>query len=73
MAARYSRVDFTSRDIRGGIEQNIALGVNWYVHPQVRLMANYVFVFADNEADGDGTLTGGDNPQMFQARMQVSF
>jgi hypothetical protein len=36
-------------------------------------MANYVFVFADNDADGDGTLIGGDQPQMFQVRLQVSF
>jgi phosphate-selective porin OprO/OprP len=73
LAARYSRIDLTSRDITGGAEQNITLGVNWYVRPQVRLMANYVLVFADNQADDDGTLIGGDHPQMFQVRLQVSF
>jgi phosphate-selective porin OprO/OprP len=73
LAARYSRIDLTSHDITGGAEQNITLGVNWYVRPQARLMANYVFVFADNQADGNGTLIGGDSPQMFQVRLQVSF
>jgi phosphate-selective porin OprO/OprP len=73
LAARYSRIDLTSNDIRGGIEQNATLGANWYIRPQVRLMANYVLVFADDEANGDGTLIGGDHPQMFQVRLQISF
>jgi phosphate-selective porin OprO/OprP len=73
LAARYSRIDLTSNDIRGGFEQNATLGANWYIRPQVRMMANYVLVFADDEANGDGALIGGDHPQMFQVRLQISF
>lgn len=73
LAARYSRIDLTSKDIKGGVEQNVTLGLNWYIRRQVRLMANYVLVWADAAADGNGTLTGGDSSQIFQVRLQVSF
>ncbi len=57
----------------GGKEQNVTLGLNWNPTPKLRIMANYVLVFNDRDADGNGTLIGNDNPQIFQMRMQWKF
>ncbi len=73
LALRYSSIDLSSKDVLGGKEQNLTLGLNWYAHPQVRLMVNYIFVWADDDANDDGAVLGGDNPQILQARLQVYF
>ena len=73
LALRYSSIDLTDNDILGGKERNLTLGLNWYAHQQVRLMVNYIFVWADDDANDDGLVLGGDNPQILQARLQVHF
>ncbi|MBW1788437.1 MAG: hypothetical protein JRK53_17745 [Deltaproteobacteria bacterium] len=70
LAARYSYLDLTDGPITGGREHNITFGVNWYLTPKIRLMANYIMVFCDRNADADGTLEGGDEPHIFQMRFQ---
>jgi phosphate-selective porin OprO/OprP len=59
--------------VRGGKEQNVTLGLNWYLTPKLRIMANYLLVLNDQYADGNGTLIGNDNPQIFQIRLQWKF
>jgi phosphate-selective porin OprO/OprP len=69
-AVRYSMLDLSDRDIRGGEERNISLGINWYLSRQTRLMANYIIVDNDLFADADGTLKGNDDPRILQFRFQ---
>ncbi|MEO5350031.1 MAG: OprO/OprP family phosphate-selective porin [Magnetococcus sp. YQC-3] len=66
VAARYSVLDLTDANVIGGEEKNVTLGINWYLNPQLRLMANYVL--ADAEKSGVH-----DEPKLFQTRMQVDF
>ena len=63
-------LDLSDRDIRGGEERNISLGINWYLSRQTRLMANYIIVDNDLFADADGTLKGNDDPRILQFRFQ---
>jgi phosphate-selective porin OprO/OprP len=73
VAVRYSMLNLNDGSVRGGMEQNVTFGLNWYLTPKLRIMANYVLVFNDQDADGNGTLIGNDNPQVFQMRLQWKF
>ena len=68
---RYSTIDLSDGAIEGGEEDNLTIGLNWYVNPHVRFMFNYV------RADADPTssdLTGEDDePNVFQTRAQIDF
>ena len=71
LAARYSTLDLNDGSVKGGKEKNVTLGVNWYITPRTRIMANYIFVFTDADADDNGTVMGDDEPQIVQVRFQV--
>jgi phosphate-selective porin OprO/OprP len=71
LAVRYSTIDLTDGLVKGGKEDNLTFGINWYITPKIRLMGNYIFVFADDDADGDGALDGDDRPQIIQLRLQL--
>ncbi|MCZ6718104.1 MAG: OprO/OprP family phosphate-selective porin [Gammaproteobacteria bacterium] len=73
LAVRYSTIDFNSRDIRGGRENNVTLGVNWYINEQMRVMANYIYVDTDIFANDDGKVRGDDSPHIIQLRFQYDF
>ncbi len=73
LAARYSTIVLNSRDIRGGEENNVTLGVNWYVNEQMRVMVNYIFVDTDIFANDNGLAQGNDSPQIVQMRFQYDF
>lgn len=66
LAFRYSRIDLDDGAIRGGKLDDITLGVNWYLNPNVRVMFNYVH----SEVDHD--LYDGDT-DILQTRFQVDF
>ena len=66
IAARYSTIDLDDGLVNGGTENNITIGVNWYLNPQVRFMANYVHVDTNSNA-------GNDNPDVIQFRGQLDF
>ena len=70
LAARYSTLDLTDKFVRGGTEENITLGINWYISRHTRMMLNYIFVDNDLFANADGTLKGNDDPQILQFRFQ---
>jgi len=42
LAARYDAVNLNDKDVQGGSEHNVTLGVNWFINQQVRLSANYI-------------------------------
>ncbi len=66
LALRYARVDLDDGAIRGGKLEDITLGVNWYLNPNIRIMWNYVH----GEVDHD--LYDGDT-DILQTRFQVDF
>ena len=72
-AARYSMINLNSGSVSGGRERNVTLGINWYINRRFRLMAEYLWVFCDQNANDDGTVIGGDRPRIFQMRFQVRF
>jgi phosphate-selective porin OprO/OprP len=72
-AIRYSYLDLNDKNVSGGREQNVTLGVNWYLLSNVRLMLNYVY--ADVLATGLGTDVAGAAGQahILESRAQVEF
>ncbi|KAF0192087.1 MAG: phosphate-selective porin OprO and OprP [Gammaproteobacteria bacterium] len=66
IAVRYSTLDLTDEAISGGEENNITLGVNYYVNPNVKFQANYIAVDTD-------AIAGDDDPSIVQARAQIDF
>ena len=73
VALRYSTLDLNDSGLaayRGGKIDNITVGVNWYLNPQMRFMFNYV-----NSSVDTATLpvTDGGSVNIFQFRTQVDF
>lgn len=66
LAARYSRVNLDHRDISGGRENNITLGLNWYANDHLRLMLNYIDVRSQRRDISD-------DPKILLMRAQVAF
>ncbi len=69
LAARVSAIDLRAGPVRGGAEQDLSLGINWYPDDNVRLMADYVHARTDPSA---ASVTGQrvDSDQ-FVGRAQV--
>jgi phosphate-selective porin OprO/OprP len=66
LGVRYSQIDLNDGVIAGGEEENITLGLNWYVNPLIRFMANVVWIDTDPVA-------GDENITAFQMRAQIEF
>jgi phosphate-selective porin OprO/OprP len=68
LALRYSSADFTDQNVFGGKMNDITLGLNWYLNPVTRIMANLVLADIDNTDEDDvGKAT------IFQTRFQLDF
>ncbi len=63
LAARWSYLDLDDSAIMGGELQDVTAGINWYLHPNARIMLNYVF--ADEDTAGEA--------HILQNRFQVDF
>jgi phosphate-selective porin OprO and OprP len=77
VAARWSYLSLNSKNVAGGIENDITLGVNWYLNPNVRWMFNYVYGNVDKRkvptlAGMPNTRTQG-SVNVAQTRFQIDF
>ncbi len=79
---RYDWLDLNSGQVSGGFNQNVTVGLNWWLNPNLRFMVNYVCGFVQNSPGtlnaGNGTLVGskflGDGTiQSIGARMDMSY
>jgi phosphate-selective porin OprO/OprP len=66
LTARYSRIDLDDADVRGGVQRNATVGLNWYANAHVRVMLNYIQ--ARSERRG-----ASDDPAIYLVRTQVVF
>lgn len=79
VAARYSSVDLIDAGFQGGEQQNLTLGVNYYVTANIRFMANYIRVdVKDSGASVGGSndpavIVGDESPNIFAMRAQFHF
>ena len=63
LTARVSTIDLNAASVQGGQMTDYTLGLNWYANPNVRVMANLIYV--DLEEPGD--------PLMFAMRFGIDF
>ena len=63
LAARYSYLDLSDQNIRGGTENNTTLGINWHLYSNFRIMANWVHAH----------LNGVGNENIAQMRFSLEF
>ncbi|MFO7930005.1 MAG: porin [Desulfosalsimonas sp.] len=68
LGVRYSSLDLNSEAIEGGKLNDLTLGVNWHLNPNVRTMINYVYADLEDRAGVDD-----DSANIVQARFQVDF
>jgi phosphate-selective porin OprO and OprP len=57
LGARYSYVDLSNENIRGGTQNNVTLGANWYLYSNLRLMLNFVHSHRDGIGNQDAVET----------------
>lgn len=63
IALRYSNTDLTDKNILGGKQSDIALGLNWHLNPVTRLMINHIWVNVKDQG----------NANILQGRLQIEF
>jgi phosphate-selective porin OprO/OprP len=63
LAARYSYLDLNDKSIRGGIQSDVTLGLNWYLYSNLRMMFNWVHAHENGTGDAD----------IAQARLSLDF
>jgi len=51
LGLRYTYLDLDDKAIRGGRLNNVTLGVNWYLNPNVKMQFNYDYLYRDQGAN----------------------
>jgi len=72
VAARFSQLDLEDIGVLGGKEQDITAALNWYPHPHLRLMLNWVHASVDRSPIAT-VARNNFSPDVFQMRAQVDF
>ena len=67
LAARVSFVDLTDKDVIGGEQSNITLGLNWYLNEQLRVQANLIKVL---DVKRPGSEFDSEDPLIATLRLQ---
>jgi phosphate-selective porin OprO/OprP len=62
-AFRYSNIDLDDEGVDTGELEDITLGLNWYLYPNLKFMFNYVYADLDDVGDTN----------IFQSRFQIDF
>lgn len=70
VGVRLSMTDLNNRDVVGGKETNVTIGVNWYLDKSVRLSANLVHAIDLNKP---GNPDDGKHPTAIVGRLQYQF
>jgi len=70
LGLRYSYLDLSDGEIRGGRERNLTAGLNWYLYPEMRLMANYIRARVEDR--GKPSVDEG-SANIWMARFQFAF
>lgn len=72
LAARFSQIDLSSQDLRGGVQRDITVGLNWWANANVMFRLNYVYGNADPNS---GVTLAGQNEHIhgFTMRAQIVF
>ncbi|OQY29559.1 MAG: hypothetical protein B6244_03375 [Candidatus Cloacimonetes bacterium 4572_55] len=87
LAVRYSHINLSDYEIigdpdlgtesikgvQGGKANNFTVGLNWYANPNVKLIANYIYVDNSINAGVKGGLEGDDDFGIIQTRILVNF
>lgn len=71
VALRYSHLDLTDNDIAGGIENNLTLGLVWYLNSHSSLQLNAIYGDIDGHAPAGGFTAG--HFTALGARLRLNF
>jgi phosphate-selective porin OprO/OprP len=59
VGARYEKADLSDEGIRGGTTQDVTLGLNWFINPNMKYQFNYVRTHRESSApEGSGDING---------------
>jgi phosphate-selective porin OprO/OprP len=77
LAARWSYLDLTDKQITGGNMQNMTTGLNWYVNPYCKCVFNYIHSWTDARPTANGNILSNNfissQTDGFGIRCQLDF
>jgi phosphate-selective porin OprO/OprP len=73
VAARFSQIDLSNADVRGGRQEDVTLGVNWFINASMAMRLNYIYAHALETAERLGLGSGSEHANAVTARFQVVF
>jgi phosphate-selective porin OprO/OprP len=73
LAARFSQIDLSNADVRGGRQEDVTVGVNWWINASTAMRLNYVYAHAMETAERLGLASASEHVKAVTARFQVVF